>query len=103
MQFASIGTSIQLTCPVKNVNSWQKLDTQDMLASCENGMPITSNKISISDSCDDLIINNFTKKDAGIYRCYVISNDTNTYTYDFSIKIRGKQNKDHVYDLVDSY
>ncbi|CAC5424099.1 HMCN [Mytilus coruscus] len=93
VQFASIGESIGMICPYKNVYSWQKLDTQDILASCENGMneinSSISYRISVSNDCEKLKINEFTAKDVGLYRCYVFGERTsNRHKYDFNITIR---------------
>lgn len=92
MHFANIGENFQLACPDTNVDSWQKLDTLVILAAaCEDQMPETvSNRISVSDSCLNLTIINFTEKDVGLYRCYVRGNDTKAYNHDFDVKIRSK-------------
>lgn len=92
MEFASIGERFQLTCPDKNVDSWQKLDTRVILvAYCEQRMPVTiSDRISVSDNCLNLLINNFTVKDVGHYRCYVFGKGTKTYNYDFTVTVRSK-------------
>ncbi|CAC5424089.1 HMCN [Mytilus coruscus] len=93
VQFASIGESIGMICPYKNVYSWQKLDTQDILASCENGMneinSSISYRISVSNDCEKLKINEFTAEEVGLYRCYVFGERTsNRHKYDFNITIR---------------
>lgn len=84
-----------MICPYENVYSWQKLDTQDILASCENGMKqINSSilyRISVSDDCEKLKINEFTAEDVGLYRCYVFGERTsNRHKYDFNITVRCK-------------
>lgn len=93
MQFAGKGESILMLCPYQNVQSWQKLETQDILASCENGMPLInstiSKRISITESCNILTINNFTEIDVGLYRCYVFDKST-TKAHDFNITILSK-------------
>lgn len=93
MQYTSIGESIQMTCPFKHVQSWQKLETQDILAFCENGMPQINSTIlkrtSITESCNNLTIHNFTEIDVGVYRCYVFD-QSKSNAHDFHITIRSK-------------
>lgn len=93
VQFASEGQTVHMQCPYKNVNSWQMLETSFILASCENGLPVInseiSNRISISDNCDTLKIDNFTNKDVGIYRCYVIR-DTEQQQYEINITLQSE-------------
>lgn len=93
MQYASIGESIQVSCPFKHVQNWQKLETQDILASCENGMPLINStilkRISITNRCNNLTIHNFTEIDVGLYRCYVFDKSTSN-AHDFNITVRSK-------------
>lgn len=94
VHFASIGETVHIKCPYKMVYIWQKLETSFIFASCEKGLPVInstiSNRISFSDSCDDFTIENFTKKDVGIYRCYVIR-DTKQYKYEVNITLQSEQ------------
>lgn len=81
-----------MTCPDTNVDSWQKLKTLEILAAdCGDKMAKTaSNRLSVSDNCANLTINNFTENDIGMYRCYVYDNDTKAYNYDFNITVGSK-------------
>ncbi|CAC5424086.1 unnamed protein product [Mytilus coruscus] len=91
-QFTDIGKMIQLTCPDKKPDTWQKLESEDILASCEHGnvMFNTSilHKIHITKDCQNLTIKVFKKEDIGIYRCYISSLDAAVQMYDFDINIR---------------
>lgn len=93
-QFADIGKIIQLTCPDKKPDTWQKLESGDILAACENENIMTKtsilHKIHISKDCQNLTIEVFQKEDIGMYRCYINSSDADVQMYDFDIKIRCK-------------
>lgn len=77
-EYASIGHKVQITCPGKNVNTWRKSGVNAILAYCKNGIQHidnrTSHKISKGHNCNELIFNNFTMDDVGIYVC--ITNKT---------------------------
>lgn len=81
-----------MTCPYTNVNKWQKIETLDILAACENNIttinPAISNRISVTDDCVNLSINSLTNMDVGTYRCYELAIDKPS-VWDFIIKIRG--------------
>lgn len=94
VQYASIEDTVQMTCPFKNVNKWQKLETNDILVACENGETevnsTISDRISITDDCGTLTIIKFANIDVGIYCCYVFGNGTTDVQYMyFNITIRG--------------
>lgn len=94
VKFTAIGGRIQLTCPNKKTTSWQKIDSGDILASCESGKadinPIIFNKMFITDDCQNMTIKHFEKEDVGLYRCYINPHEADADMYDFDIQIRCK-------------
>lgn len=75
-RYASVGKAIHLNCPYKRVNSWQLIETNYILALCENEKPSINKdlniayKLSISSDCTILTISNFSKEDIGTYACF---------------------------------
>lgn len=87
---------MSIACPEKNVNTWLKLDTSEFLALCENGLQhingnlSISSRLSITNDCNVLRINNFSKEDTGVYVCYIVSKKTGRHKYEVNIKIRSE-------------
>ncbi|XP_052063840.1 hemicentin-1-like [Mytilus californianus] len=92
VQFTAIGEKIQMTCPDNQSSSWQKFDTGDILASCENGNAAIKkslfHRINVTDDCQNLTIKDFKIEDVGQYRCFVTYPDAKEPMYGFDIQIR---------------
>ncbi|VDI07333.1 Hypothetical predicted protein [Mytilus galloprovincialis] len=91
LQYASKGETIHIKCLFKIVNFWQKRETQFIFASCEGGLPVVnltiSNRMSVSDTCQTLTINYFTKEDVGTYQCFAtIDNKQATHVINITLR-----------------
>lgn len=93
LQYVSIGETIHIQCLLGNVNVWQKFKAQFILAVCGSGSShvhaTLSNRMSVSDTCHILTINNFTTEDVGTYRCFAIK-DTKKAQHDINVTLRSE-------------
>lgn len=95
LQYASLGETINIECMLSNVILWQKFETQFILASCGDGSSVVNStltiRMSVSDTCHILTINNFTTEDVGMYRCFAIK-DTKKAQQIINITLRCEYN-----------
>lgn len=89
--YVSIGSDVNIKCPINEVFSWHYSDSKIVLALCERGHnsinPVVSSIINVTSDCQ-LRILNVTTNDLRIYLC--TANNTKQGDGKILVKLRSK-------------